>query len=83
MFDGGSAGWFAIVVCSVKLSGSSAAVEIGRCMMFGSSSSSKFVVVVLVIDFALVVAGVDCMYLVWGQARSQWGTFVFCHYSSI
>jgi len=33
-------------------------------MMFGSSSSSTFVVVVLVIDCALVVTVVDCMYLV-------------------
>jgi len=28
VFDGGSAGWFAIDVCSVKLSGSKVAVEI-------------------------------------------------------
>ena len=75
-----SAGWFVIVLCSVKLSGSSIAVEVGRCMVLGSSSYSKFMVVVLVIDCALVVAGVDCMYLVWGQARSRWGTFASCPY---
>ena len=63
-WGGGSAGWFAIVVCSVKLSGSSVAVEIGRFMMLGSSSYCTFVALVLVIDCALVVAGVDYVFCV-------------------
>ena len=67
----------------MKLSGSSVAVEIERCIMLGSSSYSKFVVVVLVTDCALVATVVGCIYLVWGQARFQWGTFVSCHYSSV
>jgi len=60
-----------IVVGSVKLSVSGVAVEIERCIMLGSSSYSKFVVVVLVNDCALVVTVVDCTYLVQGQARSH------------
>ena len=67
----------------MKLSGSSVAVEIERCMMLGSSSYSKFVVALLVIACVLVVTVVDCTYLVWGQARFQWGIFVSCRYSTV
>jgi len=39
-----------LVVCGVKLSGLSVAVEIEHCTVSGSSSYSEFVVVVLVVD---------------------------------
>jgi hypothetical protein len=65
-----------LVVCGVKLSGLSVAVKIEHCTVSGSSSYSEFVVVVLVVDQALVVTVVGCIYLVWGQAHSRWETFV-------
>jgi len=58
----GSVGWFAIVIGSVKLSGSCVTVEIERCIMLGSCSYSKFVVVVLVTYYPLVVTVVDYIF---------------------